>query len=1292
MIGKPILLCARLALLAFIGHSSLPQAGAATLSIHRLFTSHMVLQRDALDPVWGWDTPGAAITVQVYDQNAALVQTTTCIAGADGRWQAAIGPFGLVPATPAYRLTISDATTTVTLTDVLIGDVWLCSGQSNMAFSMYTIGVTNADQEIADAVNYPMLRCFTVPEVEALQPQTNLTGGSWVVVDPSNAGNITASGYFTAREIYKQQHIPIGIVCAAWGGTEIECWTELGVASSVSDFTWPTFDQSSQSSVRSVVSYLYNAMINPLAPFRIKAVEWYQGEYNTANPEQYSRMLPGLMGQWRALFGQPALPFIIIQLPNFGSPQTQPVETGSWAELREAQLKTALNDANSRIVTTIDIGAGLLHPTDKQDVGRRAAWAAADLVYGQTEVPPAPALAAVAISGTNLICTFNGVGAGLMVGTKDLFPLSPAQAVPGGTLTGFALCGANKTFYAANAKISAPNQVTVSSPGVPVPVAVRYGWGGYPVCNLYSQLTNTSGAVIDGLPASPFRTDPVNKLMVNLGTGTGYYASNATISIAASNFTGEVFDHWSGDTNLLSAVSNATVMATQAPEYVSVLANYRITGAPSGLAAGPSSSQVSLSWNPMSAVHYNLKRSTSSAGPYTTIAPNLLGTNNSYVDSSVTVGTSYYYVVSATNLMGEGPNSAPVTVTPIPGGPYVWTNTWDANGTNMPNPADGSGAWLTPTNWWNGSTNVGGNWNATTPNSAQFGAGTSGNYWVNLGGGTIYASNVVFATAGYTLTNGTLSLLGSANQLAVNANVSATLNSAVAIASFNVSSGATLTLGGGSGNCLSGTSSGPGTICLYAPAATTFTTSGNPILNVGTPDAGTGGLILSNNCALNESGSFLIGNAGASGMVTLNSPTAAFRATPNLGVIMIARNAGASKGKLLLINGTIDTTTSPTAAGIIVGHQLSSASAAASLEIRGGALRQNSVLSILQESTAASSSVTMSGGTATSKAINFGTSSSSGKAVFTMTGGTFYLGAGGLSNLGGGSFSCACILSGGIIGASAPWSSVMPLTLSNVNGSLTFQTADSNNAPQNITLAGSLSGIGGLLKSGGGILTLSGPNTYTGGTTITAGTLDLTTTNNAPMAYTNAGGILSIHLAAAGSSLPMQGLALQAGGSQLSFDLAGLGAGTAPVINNTGPLALSNTVTISVSNAPANAPCILLAYSGQRSGAGNFVAGQIPAGAEIVDDVLNKRLLLTYAPNHPPAITNARCGVSNFSFSGARGTPFGAYRVLSSTNLVAPLPTWVPVQTNYFDASGSFTDSIPFNPATASTFYRLAVP
>lgn len=644
----------------------------------------MVLQRDAADPVWGWTTAGNTVTVKVMDQTGAIAQTKTAVADTNGRWQVEVGPFGLVANNAAYSMTISaSGQTTSTLTDVLIGDVFLCSGQSNMAHTVSEYAGMDSlpglfAQDIADSVNYPCVRNFSVPGVSSLTPTLLPGGGTWSVSGATTTGNYSATGYFMAREIYKQQGVPIGILSSAVGGTPIKSWVDLTFASGIADFTQTLFDQSVQTSANNAISSLYNGMIAPLAPFRIRAAIWYQGESDAPTPELYRRMLAGLINAYRTNFAQPNLPFIVVQLPNYTSRTTRAVETGSWAELREAQLNTVIGDTNCRLVTTIDIGdANNLHPTDKPDVGLRASWAAAEMVYGKSVVSQGPIFTGATVSGTTMRCSFSNVGAGLMVGTKlsgtltsgtALYPLplTAIQCVTGGTLTGFAVAGANKVFYTANAVIDATNNtVVVASPSVSSPVAVRYGWASNPACNLYNKITDAGGTVIDGLPASPFRNDPVYKLNVNAGTGTGYYSLGAQATVSGSSIAGLTFDHWSGDTQFLSGTTTASVSSVQSQVYESVMANYRVTGAPSGLTGTPQNRQATLSWTAIPLVHYNLKRSATSGGPYTTLAANLTGTT-SYTDTAVTSGSTYYYAISAVGPMGEGPNSASISSGPLP--------------------------------------------------------------------------------------------------------------------------------------------------------------------------------------------------------------------------------------------------------------------------------------------------------------------------------------------------------------------------------------------------------------------------------------------------------------------------------------------------------------------------------------------------------------------------------------------------------------------------------------------------
>jgi len=662
--------------------------------VHQLFTSNMVLQRDPTntDPVWGWVPAGTTVTVVVKDQTGATFQTKTATPDANGRWQVNVGPFSAVPGNAAYSMVISaPGQTTQTLTNVMIGDVWLCMGQSNMAYTLSTLPVSliNRDAEIADSINYPNVRVVTTNSTLSLAPLDNVANSTWKIANPSNTGNFSATAYFTCREIFKQQNVPIGAVVSAWSGTEIKAWTDPTFAATQADFKQQIYDSTGVGyvPVSTTVSAIYNGMVSSLAPFRFKGVVWYQGESNTygsATPsggEQYSRLLPAFRSNLRTIFGNPGLPFIVIQLAPTNAPNANVVDNDNagYPALREAQLKTVTGDANSRIVTTTDLGDadGDIHPDNKQDVGHRAALAAANVAYGQSVVNQGPILTSAVVSGSTIVCTFSNTGAGLMVGTKPVHSLTPVSQVVGGTLTGFAISATKGgPFVAATATISSPTTVTVSAAGISAPVAVRYGWKNYPVCNLYNKIVDGGGNVVDGMPASPFRNDPTYRLTANAGTITPgdasfpftslSYVLNSTAAVTASTFPGLTFTNWSGDTSFLASSLASSTTGTFGQTFASFLANYDVTAAPANFVATPLNGQVRLTWSPINGAHYNLLRAITSGGPYTPIAAatNLYNTL-SYVDGSLTNGSTYYYKIFATNLTSTGPESVETSAKPL---------------------------------------------------------------------------------------------------------------------------------------------------------------------------------------------------------------------------------------------------------------------------------------------------------------------------------------------------------------------------------------------------------------------------------------------------------------------------------------------------------------------------------------------------------------------------------------------------------------------------------------------------
>jgi autotransporter-associated beta strand protein len=604
--------------------------------------------------------------------------------------------------------------------------------------------------------------------------------------------------------------------------------------------------------------------------------------------------------------------------------------------------------------------------------------------------------------------------------------------------------------------------------------------------------------------------------------------------------------------------------------------------------------------------------------------------------------------------------------------------------------------------------NTAADWSGTAPaagNIGQFDNTLSAAKAANLtlGGNVTLDGLIFFNNLNGPVTVGagnTLTLATSAGVSMLVANVDVTLNCLLSASTFNITSGRVLTLGGGSTAFLSGTSTGQGALLLSAASAKSFTANGNPSVNMGNPATGTGGLVVSNNCTMTDSGSFIIGNSG-NGVVTLNSPTAAFNTICSAGVIMVGRNSGSTTvGRLTLMNGSLSTAASTTGAGIIVGCQLNNAAAGGVLDIQGGTLTLPQILDIGGAMSAGSGSVTISGGTAMVGTVSFGgangsvgsANSTGGSGALTMTGGTLYVGAGGITNAGTGTFTSTRALSGGAVGATADWSSALPITLATNGGSITFQAADTGAVARNITLSGALSGAGGLVKSGAGALTLSGANTYTGGTAINAGALILTTTNNVSMPYTNNGGNLTLRRTSAGSSLAASRFTFGNSSPQLTFDLAGLGASLIPLLTNSGALSMNGNVIVNVSNAPASGTSVLFSYAGPRSGSGNFVAGAIPSGASIIDDPAGRKVSLAYLPATPPVITRFSYSSGTIGFSGTNGAPFITYRILSSTNVAVSISNWLPVWTNSFDASGNFSATLPIDPAMRSLFYRLAMP
>ena len=457
----------------------------ANITLPRIFGSNMVLQRNKPIPVWGWADPGEKITIQFNKQ----VKKTK--AAKDGSWkielahEAAGGPYQL----------IAKGKNSVILENVLVGEVWVCSGQSNMEWS-----VKNSDsaaREIRES-SYPMIRHIKVPRTIADTPAKNISAGEWLEASPSTTGDFTAVGYFFARKLFNELKIPIGLVNTSWGGTMVEAWTSKEAFEKTEDFknlfgnvTYKEIKDAADKtgkpvSPNSYPTLLFNGMINPLIPFAIKGVIWYQGETNAGRAYEYRKAFPLMIEDWRNRFGQGNFPFYFVQLASFNASNGNSAKGSGWAELREAQTST-LSLPNTGMVVTMDIGESKdIHPRNKQDVGARLAAIALNNEYGIKMEYSGPAYESFKVDGNKVVLSFKHAGNGLIA--KDKY----------GYLKGFEVAGSDQKFYYAKADIR-NNEVVVYSDSVASPVAVRYGWADdMPEVNLYNK---------DGFPASPFRTD-----------------------------------------------------------------------------------------------------------------------------------------------------------------------------------------------------------------------------------------------------------------------------------------------------------------------------------------------------------------------------------------------------------------------------------------------------------------------------------------------------------------------------------------------------------------------------------------------------------------------------------------------------------------------------------------------------------------------------------------------------------------------------------------------------------------
>ena len=479
--------CAVLVILLLASIGTLPLR--ADVSLPNVLGSGMVLQRDLAVPIWGWADVGEEVSVSFGDQ------TRKTTADGDGRWMVELPP--LKASKEPVTLKVSGKNE-LQLDEILVGEVWICSGQSNMEWSV--AGSLNPDKELA-AADYPLIRLFNVPGHTTSPLPQEKGKGTWQVCSSQSVKGFSAVGYFFGRRLHDELDVPVGLIGSNWGGTRIEPWTTLAGFESVPELAEiaekvKAYKEDTKVGGGSPAA-IYNSMVHPLAPFAMRGGIWYQGESNGSEGRSYYHKKHALVNGWRKVFRNEKLAFYWVQLANFQKENSDPRGGDGWAKLREAQLE-ALDIPGSGMAVITDIGeAGDIHPRNKQDVGWRLAQWALHQTYGKKEsVPAGPLYESLAIEAGAIRISFDHVGKGLMVGKKE--GLEPVRPVENGKLEHFAVAGENREWHWAEATIDGET-VVVKSADVPQPVAVRYGFTMNPAkANLYNR---------DGLPASPFRTD-----------------------------------------------------------------------------------------------------------------------------------------------------------------------------------------------------------------------------------------------------------------------------------------------------------------------------------------------------------------------------------------------------------------------------------------------------------------------------------------------------------------------------------------------------------------------------------------------------------------------------------------------------------------------------------------------------------------------------------------------------------------------------------------------------------------
>ncbi|MBI5385769.1 MAG: sialate O-acetylesterase [Verrucomicrobia bacterium] len=479
----------------------------ADVRLHALFTDHAILQQSKPIKVWGWAEPGEKVTVEFRKQKVTVKTSES------GQWLATLksekagGPDTLKVC----------GKNMITLNDVLVGEVWVASGQSNMEWPMSRSFEAPAD--IAASANN-LVRHFNVQKLKADQPVTNVTG-FWQIAGPLTTSNFSAVAYYFSRELQKALKVPVGVIHTSWGGSPAEVWmSEQVLASNPSTKrdildayatqkanldksldAWKAAKAQAQQENKPFTrqmprapwkpTELYNGMLAPVMPYTIQGAIWYQGESNAGRAWEYRTLYADMIRNWRRDWKQGDFTFLGVQLAPFDHSRRRSLEeitatptNSSWAELREAQVLSTKVLKNCGLAVITDVGdKDDIHPTKKAPVGARLALQARRIAYGENIVASGPTFKSMKVKDGKAVLSFESLGGGL--------------EARGGELKGFALSGDDQQFVWAKAELQG-DKIVVSHPQITKPAAVRFGWADFPVVNLFNK---------EGLPASPFRTD-----------------------------------------------------------------------------------------------------------------------------------------------------------------------------------------------------------------------------------------------------------------------------------------------------------------------------------------------------------------------------------------------------------------------------------------------------------------------------------------------------------------------------------------------------------------------------------------------------------------------------------------------------------------------------------------------------------------------------------------------------------------------------------------------------------------